>query len=351
VSGQFDDRPPLFVAVIGCGAWGPNHIRVFESLRESAVRMAVDADPIRLEWVRGLFPSVAVAPDVEGAFRDPALDAIVIATPTSTHYDLVRRALTAGKHVLAEKPLAETAADAEELVALAQERDLVLMVGHVFLFNAGIVRVREALKAGEIGEPLFLHAVRTNLGPIRSDVNAAYDLATHDISIFNWLLDAEPVSASACGAAFLQPDLEDVVSISLKYPKGVFATIQASWLNPKKVRQITVVGSRGMMVWDDLELSNPVALFDKRAEAREAVSDYGEFLRISMSDGDVRLPKINLEEPLRAQARAFVDGIRGAHDGRANGAEAVKVVRTLEAVERSLALEGAPVSVLAAADG
>jgi len=246
---------------------------------------------------------------------------------------------------LPEKPLAQTWTEAQTLVELAHNRNLALMVGHVFLYNAGIVKLHEALEAGEVGRPLFLHAVRTNLGPIRGDVNAAYDLATHDISIFNWLLGTEPTLVSASGAAFLQPDVEDVVSISLKYSEGVFATIQASWLNPKKVRQITIVGSKGMMTWDDLELSNPVAVFDKRAEATEAVSDYGEFLRISMSDGDVRLPKIALEEPLRAQAQAFLEAIRGGQDGRAGGTEAVKVVRTLEAVQRSLSLKGAPVPI------
>jgi predicted dehydrogenase len=335
----------LSVGVLGCGAWGPNHIRVFGSLGGSAVRIAVDPDPHRLQRVRELHPSIELAADVEAAVGNDEVDAIVVATPTSTHYDLVRRALDAGKHVLAEKPLAETSAQAQELVECARDRGLALAVGHVFLFNAGIVKLHEALEAGDVGEPLFLHAVRTNLGPIRGDVNAAYDLATHDISIFNWLLGAEPEVVSASGAAFLQPDVEDVVSISLKYPKGIFATIQASWLIPKKVRQITIVGTRGMMTWDDLELSNPVAVFDKRAEATEAVSDYGEFLRISMSDGDVRLPKIDLEEPLRAQARAFLEATRGNGDGRAGGAAAVKVVRTLEAVQRSLGLGGAPVSV------
>jgi predicted dehydrogenase len=339
------DAHVISVGVLGCGAWGPNHIRVFGSLGGSAVRIAVDPDPDRLERVRELYPSIELAADVEEALANNEIDAIVVATPTSTHYELVRRALDAGKHVLAEKPLAQTSAQAQELVERARDRGVVLVVGHVFLFNAGIVKLHEALNVGEVGRPLFLHAVRTNLGPIRGDVNAAYDLATHDISIFNWLLAAEPTVVSASGAAFLQPRVEDVVSISLKYPGGIFATIQASWLNPKKVRQITIVGSRGMMTWDDLELSNPVAVFDKRAETTEAVSDYGAFLRISMSDGDVRLPKIDLEEPLRAQARFFLETIRGSEDGRADGAAAVKVVRTLEAVQRSLELGGVPVSL------
>jgi predicted dehydrogenase len=336
---------PVSIGILGCGAWGPNHIRVFDSIEGSTVRVAVDPDPNRLARVRRLNRSIEVAEDAEAALADPDVSAVVVATPTSTHYELVRRALEAGKHVLAEKPLAQTSTEAQTLVELAHNRNLALMVGHVFLYNAGIVKLHEALEAGEVGRPLFLQAVRTNLGPIRGDVNAAYDLATHDISIFNWLLGAEPALVSASGAAFLQPDVEDVVSISLKYSEGVFATIQASWLNPKKVRQITIVGSKGMMTWDDLELSNPVAVFDKRAEATEAVSDYGEFLRISMSDGDVRLPKIALEEPLRAQAQAFLEAIRGGQDGRAGGTEAVKVVRTLEAVQRSLSLKGAPVPI------
>ena len=339
------------IGVVGCGAWGPNHVRVFSQLPGSEVVVAADPDPGRLAHVRTLHPQVRQATDAEAVLGSTDVDAVVVATPTATHYELVRRALLAGKHVLAEKPLAETSAQAEELVELAAEFGLVLTAGHVFLFNAGVTKLREVLRSGEIGAPRFLHAVRTNLGPIRSDVNAAYDLATHDISIFNWLLGDEPEVVSASGAAFLQPDVHDVVSISLRYPGGVFATIQASWLNPKKVRQITVVGTKAMMAWDDLELSNPIAIYDKRAEAAQAVSDYGEFLRVSMSDGDVRLPKVELEEPLRAQARAFLTEIHGDGDGRAAGTEGIKVVRTLEAVQRSLEQDGAPVSVIATVHG
>jgi predicted dehydrogenase len=338
------------VAVVGCGAWGANHVRVFQSLRDTVVCAAVDPDPARLEWIGQLHPTVRLERQVESVLADPEIDAVVVATPTGTHYEMVRRALDAGKHVLAEKPLTETSVEGEELAHLAAASRVVLAVGHVFLFNAGVAKLRELLAAGEIGEPRFLQAVRTNLGPIRTDVNAAYDLATHDISIFNWLLGGEPEMVSASGAAFLQPDVHDVVSISLRYGGGVFATIQASWLNPKKVRQITVVGTQAMMVWDDLELSNPVAIYDKRAEATRAISDYGHFLRVSMSDGDVRLPKVELEEPLHVQARAFLAEIRGDGDGRADAAEGVKVVRTLEAVQRSLEQGGVPVNVVAAVD-
>jgi predicted dehydrogenase len=339
------------IGVIGCGAWGPNHIRVFESLPESEVTFAVDSDPSRLERVNELYPAIRCSLNAESVLRDPTVDALVVSTPTVTHYELVRRALEAGKHVLAEKPLSETSSQGQELVDLAEARGLALVVGHVFLFNGGIARLRDVLNAGEIGDPRFLHAVRMNLGPIRSDVNAAYDLAAHDISIFNWLLGSEPDLVSASGAAFLQADLQDVVSISLTYRDGVFATIQASWLHPKKVRQITVVGSRAMMTWDDLELSNPIAIYDRRVETTNDVSDYGEFLRLSMSDGDVCLPKVELPEPLRVQAIAFIETIRAGGDGRAYGIEGLKVVRTLEAVQRSLERGGAPVSVAPAVHG
>jgi predicted dehydrogenase len=341
----------ISIAVIGCGAWGPNHIRVFGSIPDSQVTAAADTDPERLESMRTLFPDLRLEADPSNVLRDPTIDAVVVATPTSTHHRLICKALEQGKHVLSEKPLAQTCIESEELVELAAAQGVTLMVGHVFLFNAGILKLGEALQTGEVGEPLFLSAVRTNLGPIRSDVNAAYDLATHDISIFNWLLGTEAETVSATGASFLQPAVEDVVAISLKYPENIFATIQASWLNPKKVRQITVVGTHGMMVWDDLELSNPVALYDKRAVAAHEYSDYGEFLRISMSDGDVRLPKVQLAEPLRVQARYFLDRVAGfKQNGRADGSEAVKVIRTLEAITRSLEAQGAPITVAAKID-
>ena len=334
----------IAIGIIGCGAWGPNHIRVFSGLPSSRVVAAADVDEERLRRVHDLYPGLRCERDYARLLSDRDVEAVVVATPTSTHYTVVRDALEAGKHVLSEKPLAETSAQAEELVASARERGLALMVGHVFLFNAGIAKLKEILDAGSLGDPLYLSAIRTNLGPIRRDVNASYDLAAHDVSIFNWLLGAEPEIVSATGASFLQPEIEDVVAISLKYPAGVLATIQASWLNPKKVRQITVVGKSAMMLWDDLELSNPVALYDKRAEATQEYSDYGEFLRIAMSDGDVRLPKIELEEPLRAQGRVFLENVQSPWNRhRADGEAAIAVVRALEAIQRSLKADGAPV--------
>ena len=202
--------------------------------------------------------------------------------------------------------------------------------------SPAIEKLKELVDSGELGALYYLSAFRTNLGPIRSDANAAYDLAAHDISIFNWLLGAEPEQVLATGASFLQPDVEDVVFISLRYPNGVLASIQASWLDPKKVRQITVVGSQRMATWDDLQLTSPIAIFDKGAVAQPESGDFGEFLRLSMWDGDIRLPKVRSDEPLKRQAKSFLDAIEHGTVQRSDGAFAVGVVRALEAIAASI---------------
>lgn len=333
------------LAVIGCGRWGPNHIRAFNSLRDARAVAAADTDPAQLARAAESFPGLRMEQDYRRLLDDAALDAVVVATPTRTHYQVTRDALESGKHVLCEKPLCATSAQAQELVELARSRGRVLMVGHVFLFNAGIVAAKALVDGGELGTLHYLAATRTNLGPIRSDVDATYDLATHDISIFNWLLSSAPETVSAIGGSFLQQGIADVVFITLRYPGNVLAHIHASWLNPKKVRQITIVGSKKMLTWDDLELNTPVAIYDKGANTTPAYSDYGEFLRVSMWEGDVRLPKINLEEPLKVQARAFLDAIRRGIVERSDGDFSVQVVRTLEAASASLARGGSPVQV------
>jgi predicted dehydrogenase len=334
------------ISVIGCGHWGPNHIRNFNTLPNSKVVAAVDVDEGRLARVREMFPGIHMEKDYRKVLEDPNVDAVVIATPTHTHYSIVREALMAGKHVLCEKPLCEKSSEGQELSEIADARKLALMVGHVFLFNPGIVRLKEFLHSGEIGTLNYVSAVRTNLGPIRTDVNAAFDLASHDISIFNWLLESEPELVSAVGGSFLQNNIEDVVFLSLRYPDGVLANIQASWLNPKKVRQISVIGTRRMITWDDLDMNSPIAIYDKGADLRQEYGDFGEFLRISMWDGDVRLPKVNQVEPLKAQDGYFLDVLQnGAMVQRSNGEFSVGVVRALEAAVESLKSGGNPVRV------
>jgi predicted dehydrogenase len=333
------------IAVIGCGHWGPNHIRNFESLPGSEVTMIVDADSVRLRRMVEFFPTIASETDYRRALQNPEIDAVVVATPTRTHYRIVHDALSAGKHVLCEKPLCRTVPEGRDLVKLAEQIGLVLMVGHVFLFNAGVLKLKQLIDDGGCGKLQYLAATRTNLGPIRSDVNAAYDLASHDISILNWLLRDVPESVSATGAVFLQPKVEDVAFISLKYPDGVFGNIHVSWLNPKKVRQMTVVGTQKMVTWDDLDLNTPIAIYDKGASALPMQSDYGEFLHVSMWDGDVQLPKVLMEEPLKAQDRYFLTCVEQQKIDRSDGKFGLGVVGVLAAIEASLAAHGAPMQV------
>jgi Predicted dehydrogenases and related proteins len=338
---------PVSIALIGCGAWGANHARVFSALPESKLVAVADGDPKQLRKLGVLYPGLRLETDYRRLLEDEAIEALVIATPTHTHYRIVKEALEAGKHILCEKPLCKTEAESQELADLAEKESKTLMVGHTFLFNPGLNKIRELVVNNELGQFRYLSSIRTNLGPIRSDVNAAYDLATHDIAIFNWLLNAEPEMVSAIGASFLQPGVEDVVLISMRYPGNILASIHASWLDPKKVRQITVVGSRKMATWNDLELTTPVAIYEKGVDVQNTANDYGEFLRMAMWDGDVRLPKIQLEEPLRVQARYFLNAVRqGLQLERSGPQFSVGVVRVLEAIAKSIAAHGQPVAIL-----
>lgn len=336
---------PVSVALIGCGAWGPNHARVFNGLPGCKVIAAADVDRAKLTRIGAAYPEMLLKENYRDLLADDSIDAVVVSTPTNTHYDIVREALDSGKHVLCEKPLCKTSAEAKELAELSEEKQLVLLVGHVFLFNPGINKVKELVAGDELGQLRYLSSIRTNLGPIRSDVNVAYDLAAHDIAIFNWLLDAEPHLVSAVGASFLQPGIEDVVLISMRYPGNILASVQASWLDPKKVRQITVVGSLKMATWNDLELTTPVAIYEKGVQMENGISSYGEFLRVGMWDGDVRMPKVQQEEPLKVQARFFLEAVRTESPGiSCSGARfSGGVVRVLEAVAESVASNGKPV--------
>jgi predicted dehydrogenase len=304
---------------------------------------AVDPDENAVARVRRLFPDLECRRTREAVFRDTSVDAVVIATPTSTHHALVKEALVAGKHVLSEKPLYTNYKEGLELVELAETRGLVLMVGHVYLFNPSIARVRALLVEGELGSLHYVTAVRTNLGPVRRDVNAAFDLAAHDIAVLNWLVGASARTVSAVGGCYLQSGIHDVVFVSLRYDR-LLANIHASWLEPRKVRQMTLVGTKRMLTWDEMQVSNPIAIYDKGASTQEYGS-FGEFLRLSMWEGDVRLPRVPAYEPLQQQDEHFVDAIRTRSLNLSNGRGALEVVRTLDAIALSLAAGGTPVAI------
>ena len=326
------------VNVIGAGRWGPNLIRGFYNLPNVCVRMVCDRDERRLELVRRRFHELETTTDVERALTDPDADAVVIATPVRSHFDLARKALEAGQHVLVEKPLCPDVEQCETLQSMADARGRVLAVGHVFLFNAGIRRVREYIQSGELGRIYYIHASRTNLGPVRDDVNALWDLASHDLSIFQYWLGTTPQEVSAHGECYLGHEVEDVMVGSFRYPGGVLACIHASWLNPRKVREITVVGDRKMVVWNDMDVMEPVRLYDKSVKTRhesEYSDTFGSF-QTTIRDGDVIIAKIAGGEPLAEQCAHFIECIKDGRKPINDAASATDVVRALAASDRSL---------------
>lgn len=330
------------IAVIGCGHWGPNHIRNFHSIPGAKVAWAVDPSPDRRKYIASQYDRVRVTPHLDEALDDHTVNAVVVATPTSTHHRIALAAIKARKHVLCEKPLATTVAECQELIAAAALHKVVLMVGHVFLFNAGILKLKELIAFNDLGPLYYGSAVRSNLGPIRDDVNAAYDLASHDISIFNFLFASAPMTVSACGQSFLKPGVEDVVFVTLTYPHNIVAGIEATWLSPKKVRSITLVGEKKMATWDDLAAAGPVAIYDKGVAREPYYDNYGEF-HLLTREGDVTIPAVQLEEPLKRQARFFLEAIGRGSATVCSGERGLDVVRTLAAVEESIGCGGAPV--------
>ncbi|MFC1453216.1 Gfo/Idh/MocA family oxidoreductase [Verrucomicrobiota bacterium] len=329
------------VGVLGLGHWGPNHVRVFGALEGCRVVTAADTDEGRRSRLAAVDPSVDFTTDYHDVLNRSDVDAVVVATPSVTHYAIVRDALDAGKHVLCEKPLTSCGEEAWELVRMAEARERVLMVGHVFLFNPGILYLGDAMADAATGSVYYLNAVRTNLGPFRSDVNAAWDLASHDAYIFNHLLGQRPAAVAAVGGSYLRKPLEDIVFLTLEYPGGVLGHIHISWLDPKKVRQITMVAEKRMVTWDENGRPGPILIYDRAVVRDTTYNTFGEF-QLLAREGDVVVPRIPTEEPLAAQAREFaarcLNGEGG--DARGSGRQGAEVVDILETASRSLALKG-----------
>ena len=331
------------VAVIGAGQWGPNLIRNFHNHRTSEVVWVVDADAGRLDQVRARFPDVGLDTAADSVMADGRVDAVVIATPTSTHHTLVKRAFEAGKHVLVEKPITADSSQAEELCALAARMDRILLVGHVFVYNPGVQRVKQLLDAGDLGRVYYVTMVRTNLGPIRVDVNAAWDLASHDVSIANYWLGTAPATVSAVGGGWINPGVEDAVFATLRYPNAVLVNLHVSWLSPRKTREITLVGDRRMLTFDDMNLLEPVRIYDKQVTDKTVkptfVDSFASF-RASVREGDITIPKISSGEPLKNECDHFLDCVRNRKRPLVGGPEAAAVVRALEAIDRSMRAGG-----------
>lgn len=310
-----------------------NLIRTFDRPPTSQVASVVDLDDERLAGVRERWPDVALHRDIDAVLGEP-LDAVVVATPPSTHYALARRALEARKHVLVEKPIATSSREASDLCSLAEANRLVLMVGHVFLYNAGVRLVKQQVEDDHLGRILYLTMTRINPGPVETDVSASWELASHDVSIANYWLDASPLSVSAASGGWINPGIEDVVFATLRYPDGVVAHVHVSWLSPLKNRDITVVGERRMLIFDDLNRSEPVRIYD-------AGIDVPSTRGITRSTvGPVFAPGVATHEPLLEQSDHFLACIRERRQPLTSGHQGLAVVRVLEAIERSLANGG-----------
>jgi predicted dehydrogenase len=321
------------VGVAGLGYWGPNLARNFDDLAD--LTWLCDLSPELRERFASRYPQARVTADFDEMLGDPELEAVVVATPVTTHYDLAKRALEAGKHVLVEKPPAVTAAEAEDLCTTAEERGLVCMPGHLLLYHPAVKKLKELIDAGDLGDVLCLYSNRQNLGKIRSDENALWSLGVHDLSVILYLVDEEPSEMWAHGNSFLTPGVEDVVFCFLRFASGKIAHMHLSWLDPHKMRKITVVGKEKMVVFDDMELDRKVTVYDKAPWQR--AETYGEWLTRT---GDIYIPKIANDEPLRLECEHFLSLVRGEGDRFAAAREGLSVVRALEQLQSSLV--GAP---------
>jgi predicted dehydrogenase len=337
-------KKALNVAVAGCGYWGPNLIRNFASLPDCRVKTVCDPSTARLKHMKDLYPGVEGTTDFDSLTSDKEIDAIVVATPVHLHFDLAKRSLSAGKHTFIEKPMAQSSEQCAELVALADKKKLALMVGHTFIYSAPVRRIKQIIDAGDIGEVQYISSRRLNLGLFQKDINVAWDLAPHDISIILYLLDRPPLSVNCQGKAHVNKDIEDVTNMSIDFPNGGFATIHSSWLDPNKVREMVIVGSKRMIVYDDNEPLEKIKIYDKRVETPPHYDTFAEFT-YSYHYGDIHIPYIKQTEPLKTETQHFLDCIRKGTRPETSGREGLRVIQILEASSRSLKSGGGKVDI------
>ncbi len=331
------------IAVVGIGGWGKNLARNYFQIGEANLRYVCDLDEKKLEAALNQYPGVRTTTDFGEMLKDPELDAVVIATTGPTHYRLAKSALLAEKDVYVEKPFVLEVAQAEELIELAESTGRILMVGHLLEYHPVVVELKKMIESGDLGDIYYIYSQRLNLGTVREDENALWNFAPHDISVILYLLGKEPVDISARGQAYLQEGVEDVVFFTLTFPDNSMASIQVSWLDPHKVRKLTIVGSNKMAVFDDLEANEKLKVYDKGAELSSDYDTYAEY--IGLRFGDITVPYIKTGEPLRAECMHFLDCIKNRTQPVSDGNDGLRVVRVLDAAQRSLEQNGAPVSL------
>jgi len=331
----------LKLGVVGAGAWGRNHVRTVATLPEAELTAVCDRDPKVRDRVARQYPLTHVTADLADLL--PRVDAVIVASPATTHAQLALQCIAAGKPCLVEKPFALSVRDAEAVARAATERQVAVAAGHLLVFHPAVERLRTLVREGDLGKIFYLYGLRVNLGQVRADENALWSFGPHDVSVALYLLDDQPTRVAAQGRSYLQPGVEDVVFLTMEFASGILAHVQLSWLDPHKERKLTVVGAKKMVVFDDMEPREKLRIYDKGVDRPPEYGSYGESLAIR--EGDIFIPKIPNVEPLAAELGHFVRVARGGEPPRAGAADGVRVVRVLEAASRSLAAGGSPVTL------
>lgn len=331
------------IAVVGVGGWGKNLARNYSQVPEANLKYLCDLDEKKLKRVQSQFPAESVTARYDDLIADTNLDAIVIATPGPSHFELCKKALLAKKDVFVEKPFVLSVVQAEEIVALAEAQDRILMIGHLLEYHPVVQKLKDMIQTGELGEIRYIYSQRLNLGAVRRDENALWNFAPHDISVILFLLGLKPTDVSARGQSYLQPGVEDVVFLAVNFGDKAMGHVHVSWLDPHKTRRITIVGSERMAVFDDLEANEKLKIYDKGAEINTDYDTFAEY--VGLRFGDITVPYIRVGEPLRAECEHFLDCVRSRKTPMSDGQDGRRVVEVLEAAGRSLQLNGRPVPI------
>ena len=331
------------LAVVGAGGWGKNLVRNFAAAKGARLAWCCDLNEGILKRLAPQVPGTRMTTRVEEVFASPDVDAVAIATDAPTHYLMARQALEAGKHVYVEKPLTLEAATSRELIRIAGKRGKQIMVGHLLLYHPAVDKIEELLASGALGDIYYMYTQRLNLGVVRKDESAWWSLAPHDVSVILHLFGEVPGTVSARGESYLQPGVQDVVFVNLHFPDRRMAQIHVSWLDPHKMRKMTIVGSKKMVVFDDMEAAEKIKIYDKGADLRPDYASYHE--AITLRQGDIYLPRIDMAEPLARECQHFVDCARENRRPRTSGEEGLRVVRVLEAAQMSIEEGGRPVTL------
>ena len=334
----------LNIGIVGCGYWGPNLIRNFNSIADCSVKWLCDVDVGRLAHMKTLYHHVETTAKFEEMVNNDNIDAVAIATPVRFHFDMAKATLLAGKHTFVEKPMACSAQECEELIALAQKQNLTLMVGHTYVYSSSVRKIKNIIDHGDLGEIQYISSRRLNLGLFQKDINVAWDLAPHDLTIILYVLGKTPTGVNCQGKAHVTDEIEDVTNMTLTFANGAIALIQSSWLDPNKIRQMTFVGRRRMLVYDDTEPLEKIKIYDKRVETPPHYDTFAEF-HYAYHYGDMYCPYVKQDEPLKIECQHFLDCIKSGAEPKSSGLDGLNVVRVLEAASKSLKNGGAMVAI------